>query len=88
MGPSCQTLLRPAGGPPLKQPYPGVARLRRSSTPLDTPRRTPMEFETAAGIVWLLGVGVNRSCLLFDLIFKHKILSRLQEAVMGIATLM
>jgi hypothetical protein len=33
MGPSCPTLLHPAGGPPLKRPF---------STPLDTPRLTPI----------------------------------------------
>jgi hypothetical protein len=44
------TLLRPVGGPPLKQPYghfrdgppTGRVGLQPSPTPLDTPRRTPM----------------------------------------------
>jgi hypothetical protein len=36
----CPTLLRPAGGPPPKQPYGRFwGGLRPSSTPLDTPRR-------------------------------------------------
>jgi hypothetical protein len=45
--PPCFTLLRPAGGRPLKRPY-GHFRggnLRPSSTPLDTPRRLPLLFK-------------------------------------------
>jgi hypothetical protein len=51
-GPPCPTLLRPAGGPPLKRPYGrfwgGPPRraggLRPSRSLLDAPRRTPVDL--------------------------------------------
>jgi hypothetical protein len=47
-GPPCLTVLGPAGGPPLKQPY-GHFRCdpRATSTYLDTPRRTPMDASSS-----------------------------------------
>jgi hypothetical protein len=38
----CPTFLRPAGRRPLKRPAHRACGLRPSSTPLDTPRRTPL----------------------------------------------
>jgi hypothetical protein len=42
----CPTLLRPACGPPLKQPYRGAGGMWSSSTHLDTPLRTPLLLGT------------------------------------------
>jgi hypothetical protein len=41
----CPTLLRPAGGPPLKWQARRAGGLQPSSTPLGTPRRTPMNID-------------------------------------------
>jgi hypothetical protein len=44
LGRESPTLLRSAGGPPQGWPAHRAGSVRPSSTPLDTPRRTPMDF--------------------------------------------
>jgi hypothetical protein len=41
LGPPCPTLLRPAGGPPMKKPFQDGLQL--SSTLVDTPHHTPIQ---------------------------------------------